>query len=105
MIIEIKGLTEAQRIALEDLFANWVMLGNIGASRWTAFYADGDGNFRPKIKIDGKDPRHQQIVALKEFSRKVEVGDKRYEDRLDSDYAIDFDTIAWALHKEGGTTI
>jgi len=97
MNIEINGLTEAQAIAVEDLLANWEILGGMGASRWTAFYADGDGNFHPEILIDGEKPKHQKIVDPKSFSRKVEIGEKRYENRLDSDYAIDFDTIAWAL--------
>lgn len=97
MNIEITGLTKPQEIALEDLFAKWVSLGNVGASRWTAFYADGDGNFRPKILINGKKPKPQEIVDSKSFNRRVEVGKERYENRFDSDYAIDFDTIAWAL--------
>lgn len=100
MKIEIIGLTKPQEIALEDLFANWVFLGNVGSSRWTAFYADGDGNFRPKILIDGKEAKQQEIVDAKCFSRKVEIGEKQYENRSDSDYAIDFDTIAWALRKD-----
>ena len=53
--VEISNITEAQAIALEDMFRTWVSLGNNGSSRWTCFYADGDGNFRPSIKVDGKD--------------------------------------------------
>ena len=56
MKIEIDNLTEAQAIALEDMLATWQWLGGNGASRWTAFYADGDGNFQPKITIDGRKP-------------------------------------------------
>ncbi|HDY87977.1 MAG TPA: hypothetical protein ENH82_07690 [bacterium] len=99
MNIEIIGLTDAQAIAFEDMLANWAVLSSAGASRWTAFYADGDGNFHPKIKIDGRKPKHQQVVDAKLFNRKVSIGEKQYENRFDSDYAIDFDTIAWALHK------
>ena len=33
MLIEIENLTEAQKIALEDMFATMVNLGNIGASK------------------------------------------------------------------------
>ena len=49
MEIVIENLTEAQAIAIEDLLATWVQGGSHGCSRWTAFYADGDGNFRPRV--------------------------------------------------------
>lgn len=89
-IIEIDGLTKAQKIALEDMLATWVYLGNIGSSRWTAFFADGDGNFRPKIKIDGKKPEHTKLIEEKQ----------KWDAKPEVDYAIDFDWIAWALRKD-----
>ncbi len=46
LTITMENLTEAQEIALNDLFATWQQLRNHGSSRWTAFYADGDGDFR-----------------------------------------------------------
>jgi hypothetical protein len=30
------------------------ILGGIGSSRWIKFYADGDGDFRPKFETDIK---------------------------------------------------
>lgn len=30
-------------------------MGSMGCSRTIGFYADGDGNFRPKFKVDGKE--------------------------------------------------
>mgnify|MGYP000858997142 FL=1 len=84
MLIEIENLTEAQKIALEDMFATMVNLGNIGASRWVCFYSDGDGNFRPKIIVDGKKPEFTKLLTK--------------EDRWKNDeYRIDFDKIAWLL--------
>ena len=56
MTIELKGLTKAQAIAIEDMMATWNSLGIMGSSRWTAFYADGDGNFRPEIIVNGRNP-------------------------------------------------
>lgn len=97
-IIEISGLTEPHKIALEDMLKQWEVMGGLGCSRWTAFYADGDGNFRPKIKIDGRKVEYQKLIDAKRMSRKVEIGEKLYEDRFDADYAIDFDWIAWAMH-------
>ena len=61
-----------------------VNLGNIGASRWVCFYSDGDGNFRPKIIVDGKKPEFTKLLTK--------------EDRWKNDeYRIDFDKIAWLL--------
>jgi len=84
MKIEIDNLTEAQAIAIEDMLAVWVTLGNIGASRNTTFFADGDGNFHPKITVDGEKP--------KRFVHPT-AGAKKYN----PDYRIDFDEIAWLL--------
>ena len=33
--VEISNITEAQAIALEDMFRTWMSLGDMGASRWT----------------------------------------------------------------------
>lgn len=79
--VQINNITEAQAIALEDMFATWVYLGNIGGSRWTAFFADGDGNFRPKITIDGLKPQFTDLIDR----------DKLWET---DEYRIDFDSIA-----------
>ena len=79
-------VTEAQAIALEDFFATMNQLGNIGASRWCAFYADGDGNFHPNITIDGRKPQKTPLLK-KEDCWKTE-----------NEYRIDFDWIAWKLH-------
>ena len=37
-------------------------LGNIGASREITFYADGDGDYRPKFKWDKKLPEPARAV-------------------------------------------
>jgi len=86
-IIVIEGLTKAQKIALEDMLRTWEWLGNIGGSSWTGFYADGDGNFKPKIIIDGRKPEFTKLIDRKELWD-------------DDEYKIDFDIIAWALHKD-----
>jgi len=88
--IVIENLTESQLIAIKEFLCQWQFLGGIGSSRWTAFYADGDGNFRPKITIDGKPPENSDLAG----------GAKRRWRNTFSErdvYAIDFDTIAWAL--------
>ena len=85
--VEIENITDAQTIALEDMFKTWMHLGKLGASRWTSFYADGDGNFRPNIKIDGKDVEFSTLID-------EEMRNKMWED---GQYKIDFDIIAWKL--------
>ena len=79
------NLTESQEIALEDMLAVWNTLGSIGASRWTSFYADGDGAFHPKILINGEKPK--RFVNPK-------TGEKDW-----GKYKIDDDEIGWLLEK------
>jgi hypothetical protein len=54
--IEIDNITEAQAIAIEDFLATWLFLKEKKMRMWTAFFADGSTDFKPIIKIDGKDP-------------------------------------------------
>jgi len=42
IIVEFDNITEPQAIALEDLFKTMEWCGNIGTSRWTSFFSDGD---------------------------------------------------------------
>jgi hypothetical protein len=89
--IEIANLTEAQAVAIEDMLATWAMLGSQGSSRWTAFFADGDGNFRPKVTVNGRKAQQTDLVLPSEKWRNAE-------------YRMDFDTIAWRLRKPAGET-
>src|SRR5271167_3682662 len=92
MVVEFGSLTEAQALALEDLFALWNYMGSIGQSRWTAFFADGDGNFQPKITVDGRKPQRCYLTdADKRWKRLMDVDHKR--PRPDDFYLIDFDSI------------
>ena len=88
--VEIENITDAQAIALEDMFRTWVNLGNLGSSRWTSFYADGDGNFRPKIKVDGKDAKFSDLID-------EEMRNKMWKE---NEYKIDFDMIGWKLNNQ-----
>ena len=116
MKIEIENLTEEQAIALEDMLATWQWLGSSGASRWTAFYADGDGNFQPKITIDGRNPEKTNIINIGfpatfkdvkfnknlDFWRTVNIKnnkDGEWHDEYEV-YMMDFDAIAGKLRRE-----
>lgn len=87
--VEISNITEAQAVALEDMFKTWMFLGNLGSSRWTSFYADGDGNFRPEIKVDGRDAEYATVID----------DEMRKEMWENNEYRIDFDSIAWKLNQ------
>jgi hypothetical protein len=83
-VIQIKNLTIAQSIALEDMMHTWETLGNVGGSRWTSFFADGDGNFHPKILYNGTRPRKTDLLDEEIFWK-------------GNQYKIDSDAIAWKL--------
>ena len=90
--VEISNITEAQAIALEDMFSTWIYLGEIGSSKWTCFYADGDGNFRPKIEVDGNEAQFAPTEIITNEIRKT-LWDN-------GEYRIDFDSIAWKLNNQ-----
>lgn len=92
IVVEIDNITEAQAIAIEDMLATWAGLGSAGSSRWTAFYADGDGNFQPKITVDGRPALFTELFPAEKFWK----GGYRGE------YRIDFDAIAWKLRERDG---
>lgn len=89
--IVIENVTDAQAIAICDLLAVWQQAGSLGCSRWTSLFADGDGNFRPRISVDGKPAPHQTIVNPNQFWT------NGWPWR--GEYRIDFDVIAWKLHE------
>ncbi len=89
MNVVIDGVTEAQATAIEDMLATWMSLGGMGASRWTAFFADGDGNFQPKITVNGEKPQFTPFLTRAQRWGKCLL--------TETIYAIDFDAIAWAL--------
>jgi len=106
VVIEIGNLTEAQSIALEDMMATWETLGHLGSSRWTAFYADGDGNFRPEIFFDGRKPEKTKHIPDKLLWNdiKVKVAPTKENGLTETVwhdesgvYMIDFDDIGWKL--------
>jgi len=90
--IHIHNLTRAQAFAIEDLLATWQQGGTLGCSRWTAFYADGDGNFRPACIVNGHVARHQPYVPPGKFWTNGEP--------WRGEYRMDFDGIAIALRHE-----
>ena len=91
--IKIDNLTRPQAKAIEDMLHQWGALAGIGSSRWTAFFADGDGNFHPRISFNGRNP---------ESSGKGKWQTLTYKDGYpDEFYTIDYDWIAWTEREDG----
>ena len=97
LTVVIENVTEAQEIALNDLFATWHMLGNIGSSRWTAFFADGDGDFRPKITVNGEKAKFTDLIDRKGMWKPDETVASYFV--FGDAYKIDFDWIGGALQE------
>ena len=69
------------------MLSQWVRLGSVGSSRWVSFFADGDGKFRPKIKMNGEAPAPYGT-------------DEQRKARWTRDeYRIDFDEVAGDLRR------
>jgi hypothetical protein len=97
MDIKINNLTKAQELAVIDMLAQWCYNGGAGHSAYVAFYADGDGNFHPKILVDGEKPKHYKM-ASGEWAGKEK----------NAIYKIDFDLIArdlWRIEKDNNTEV
>lgn len=91
--LEIDNISEAQATAIEDLLALWQELGGKGASRWTAFFADGDGSFQPQITIDGQPAKRCNINIGPRWGKVKLRPDNDHEDEV---YFMDFDRVALA---------
>ena len=50
--IKVSNITRGDAQRLHGLLRTMEYLGNIGASRNVNFYCDGDGQFRPKFKVE-----------------------------------------------------
>jgi hypothetical protein len=96
LIIEIDNLTEEQELAIKELLYNWEYSGIIGGSYWTAFFADGDSNFKPKIKVNGKKINSNKIAKECGIIRQPIILSNK-------DFAIDYDCLAWKLSEYNET--
>jgi hypothetical protein len=91
LTIQIDNLSEAQSLAIQDMLAMWVSLGRSGSSRMVSFYADGDGDFHPRIDINSTDC----FVPPKQFGTPEEIQARWKKDV----YEIDYDEIAGKLRR------
>ena len=61
-------------------------------------FADGDGDFRPKITVNGERPRKTTLLPLGRTWSKDSVIAGSFE--AGDAYAIDFDWVAWKLQEK-----
>ena len=101
MVITLDNVLPADAIALKKMFKYMEDLGGAGSSRWCSFFTDGDGSFRPKVKIDYpiELPEVEEIDGIVEYNRET----KQLENNIissDGDFAIDSDEIAWKIYHD-----
>ena len=95
-------VTKAQALSLMSMFRYWNALGGLGSSRYTAFFADGDGDFHPHcqtitepyVKLSDDMYKYALAKLEKEKRGKMELN------LDDGDAMFDYDKIGWRLLTE-----
>lgn len=93
-------VTEAQALSLMSMFKYWNTLGGVGSSRYTAFYADGDGDFRPNCKWTTPENIELTDDVYKYAFLKIHEDPQKNKAELklsNGDAMFDYDKIAWSL--------
>jgi len=96
-------VTEAQALSLMAMFRYWNGLAGVGSSRYTAFYADGDGNFRPKCKWSTPEGIELTDKIYKFAFGQVDKDPLKNKMELnlnEGNALFDFDKIAWSLNNK-----
>jgi hypothetical protein len=101
MVITLENVLPADAIALKKMFERMQYLGNIGSSRMCSFFADGDGSFRPKVKIDYPLELSEvsEIDGVVKYNRETKEYSHDYK-MCDGDFMIDPDAIAWKIYHD-----
>ena len=86
LFITIDNIAPADAIALMKMLKHMERLGNIGASRFCSFYADGDGSFHPKVSF-------VYPIELPEVPEITGID-------LEGDFKIDSDAIGWRIYHD-----
>ena len=89
--IEIDNITEAQALAIEDIFATWLFLKEKKMSMWTAIFADGTNDFQPNITVNGEEAKKY----MGDIGWRVgKIGFKQDDTYLDDEmYLMDYERI------------
>ena len=102
LTITLDSVTQAQAVALKKMFKYMQFLGNIGSSRMCSFYADGDGDFRPKVSFEYPEelPEVKEItgVVTRADIEEAKKNSRRIISTYENDFIIDYDSIAWKIY-------
>lgn len=78
-------------------------LGIVGSSRMCSFYADGDGDFRPKVSFDYPEslPKIDNQIGLisGENIREAKINNTKLITTYQGDFLIDPDQISQLIQK------
>lgn len=99
LVITLDNVGQADAIAIIKMFKYAQRLGNIGASRWCSFFADGDGSFHPKVSFEYPEnlPEVPEVHGEVTYNKKTkELNGHPISN--DGDFAIDSDSIAWKIY-------
>ncbi len=101
MVITLENVLPADAIALKKMFEYMQTLGNVGSSRWCSFFADGDGSFHPKVKIEYPIdlPEVKKITGEVQYNKNNRTLEN-CPTHSDGDFAIDSDEIAWIVYHD-----
>jgi hypothetical protein len=94
LTIKLKDITKAQAITFVNFMKEMEHCGVMGRSRNIAFYADGDGNFKPKIEHD-LDVSDEEIKSYKECCERTMT--TKYGTKIT---AFDFDGVYCDLYTD-----
>jgi len=103
MIIELDNILPEDAIALKKMFEYMQYLGGMGSSRMCSFYADGDGSFRPKVKITYpiELPEVKEIDGIVKWdTEKQHISGGNRSSSYEGDFRIDSDSIAWRIYHD-----
>ena len=88
--LSFKGITKAQAITLVKMAKIMEWCGRVGTSRNVTFFADGDGNFRPKVSYEAS----KDISYTEKLAMDLEIWEAQDEHK---DFKLDFDSVAWQV--------
>lgn len=91
--LSFKGITKAQAITLVKMAKIMEWCGRVGTSRNVTFFADGDGNFRPKVSYEAS----KDISYTEKLAMDLEIWEAQDDHK---DFKLDFDSVAWQVDND-----
>ena len=94
LTINFKDVSKAQAITLVKMAKIMEWCGQVGTSRNVTFFADGDGDFRPKVTYEAtEDISYDNKLA-------IDIDIMTAQEKS-SDFKLDYDSVAWQIDSPG----